>query len=514
MPSPYAARISLDPDRVIAKVPRRLFGSFVEHMGRCVYTGIHEPGHTTSDAGGTRADVLQLTKELGVTIVRYPGGNFVSGYDWEDTVGPVESRPRRLEAAWHEIEPNTFGLHEFVDWARQADVEIMQAVNLGTRGIDAARRLVEYTNHPSGTHLSDQRRANGAEEPFGIRLWCLGNEMDGPWQIGHKTAEEYGRLAAETAKAMRLVDPTIELVVAGSSAMDMPTFGAWERTVLGHTYPYVDYISLHAYFQEHDGRPGEFLTAAGRLDSYIEEVIRIADAVRVEGGHANRVDLALDEWNIWYQSRYNDPAYQAELAASDWQEHPRLIEDEYNVTDAVVLGTLLNSLLRHADRVKIANLAQLVNVIAPIRSEENGPAWRQTTFHPFAKVAAFSRGSVIEAQVDAVTPNLDTEGVLIDASAIFDADTGTISLFAANQSLDRTTDLTIELPAGLMLGLISAEILASPRDGDRFSTNTAAKPDNVILRPLDAKVTANRVLLSLPPVSWSAIVIRTTETPS
>ena len=509
MPSSRPVRISLDPERVIANVPRRLFGSFVEHMGRCVYTGIHEPEHATSDESGDRKDVLALTSELGVTVVRYPGGNFVSGYDWEDTVGPVESRPRRLEAAWHEIEPNTFGLHEFVDWARKADVEIMQAVNLGTRGIDAARRLVEYTNHPSGTQLSDQRRANGAEEPFGIRLWCLGNEMDGPWQIGHKTAEEYGRLAAETAKAMRLVDPTIELVVAGSSGMDMPTFGAWERTVLAHTYQHVNYLSLHAYFQEHEGKPQEFLTVAAKLDSYIEDVIQIADSVRAEGGHTNRVDLALDEWNVWYQSRFNDPAYQAELAASEWQEHPRLIEDEYNVTDAVVLGTLLHSLLRHSDRVKIANLAQLVNVIAPIRSEENGPAWRQTTFHPFAKVASLSRGSVIEAQVDAIPPSLGQDSVLVDASAIFDPENGTISLFAANQSLDQNADITVELPEGVTVELVSSEILTSPADGDRFSTNTQDKPENVRLTPLKATSSGNQIQVSLPPVSWAAVVITT-----
>ena len=236
------AKIIVDRDFTLGPVPRRLFGSFVEHMGRAVYTGVFEPGHPTADTDGYRHDVLDLVRELGVTVVRYPGGNFVSGYTWEDGVGPVASRPRRLDAAWHSTETNAFGLHEFVGWARAVGTEVMQAVNLGTRGVDAARELVEYANHPGGTRLSDLRRLNGAEEPFGIKLWCLGNEMDGPWQIGQKTAHDYGLLAKETAKAMRAVDPSIELVVAGSSGADIATFGAWEQTVLGHAYEEVDYV--------------------------------------------------------------------------------------------------------------------------------------------------------------------------------------------------------------------------------------------------------------------------------
>ena len=236
------ARITIDRDFTIADVPRRLFGSFVEHMGRCVYTGIYEPGHPQADERGFRQDVLALVKEMGPTVVRYPGGNFVSGYRWEDGVGPVEDRPVRIDGAWHTIETNAFGLHEFMDWAKEADVEVMEAINLGTRGVEEARSLVEYANHPSGTYWSDLRRKNGAEKPFDIKLWCLGNELDGPWQIGGKTATEYGRLAQESAKAMKLVDPTIELVAVGSSARSMPTFGTWEHTVLTHAYDEVDFV--------------------------------------------------------------------------------------------------------------------------------------------------------------------------------------------------------------------------------------------------------------------------------
>lgn len=487
--------ITPDPEHPIAPVSPRLFGSFVEHMGRCVYTGIVEPGHPAADAAGVRTDVLQLTRELGVTVVRYPGGNFVSGYDWEDGIGPIESRPRRLETAWHEIEPNTFGLHEFAHWAAQAGVEIMYAVNLGTRGIDAARRLVEYANHPGGTQLSDLRRANGAEQPFGIRLWCLGNEMDGPWQIGAKTAEEYGRLAVETAKAMRLVDPTIQLVVAGSSAMDMPTFGQWERTVLAHTASVVDYVSIHAYYEEHDGRPEEFLAAPDRLDRYISTVLEIVDEAVAAQGLDKRIDLALDEWNVWYMARYNDPEEKKRVEASEWTEHPRVIEDEYTVTDAVVVGMLLHTLLRRSDRVTIANLAQLVNVIAPIRTEEGGPAWRQTTFHPFSRIAQYARGEVLTTVVDG--------SPLVDAIATRDA--RTMSVFVANRSLTDDAELTLALPAGATVRV--AEVLAAPEDGDRFSSNTVDQPDRVRMRPLPVEGTT----VMLPPVSWACVLVDLTS---
>ncbi|HET9871215.1 MAG TPA: hypothetical protein VFP89_01300 [Propionibacteriaceae bacterium] len=292
------ARITLDRDFTVGPVPRRLFGSFVEHMGRCVYTGIFEPGHPTANEQGLRRDVLALTRELGVTVVRYPGGNFVSGYDWEDGVGPVEQRPRRLDGAWHTLETNAFGLHEFVDWAKLAEVEVMEAVNLGTRGVQQARALVEYANHPGGTALSDQRRRNGAEQPFDIRLWCLGNEMDWPWQIGFKTAHEYGRLAQEAARAMRMIDRNLELVACGSSGSAMSTFGSWEHTVLTHTYDQVDYISLHAYYSDSDADPGSYLPSGVNMDSFIESVVATADAVRAAGKHAKVIRLSFDEWNV------------------------------------------------------------------------------------------------------------------------------------------------------------------------------------------------------------------------
>jgi alpha-N-arabinofuranosidase len=502
------ARITLDRDFTLGEVPRRIFGSFVEHMGRCVYTGIFEPGHPEADENGYRRDVLELVGELGPTLVRYPGGNFVSGYNWEDGVGPASERPRRLDGAWHTIETNAFGLHEFVRWAKLANVEVMEAINLGTRGVDAARELVEYANHPGGTLLSDRRRANGAEEPFDIKLWCLGNELDGPWQIGGKTAHEYGRLAQETAKAMRLVDPTIELVAVGSSNSGMPTFGEWERTVLTHTYDEVDYISMHAYYQEEDGDVASFLAAAIDTDYFIESVVATADAVKAVGRHRRQVNVSFDEWNVWYQKGLDTPDQPLKVAAS-WREHPRLIEDLYNVTDAVVVGTILNSILRHGDRVKIANQAQLVNVIAPIRSEEGGAAWRQTIFWPFARMSKLARGQILRPAVrsDRVDTAKFGDADLLDVSATWDEETGRLAVFLANRGLDEPAEVEVLLRGLTASRILEAEVLDVPEGGDRFTANTEQEQP-VGLRPLPG-VTADggTVRLTMPPLSWASLQV-------
>lgn len=266
----------------IGTIDPRLYGSFVEHLGRAVYSGIYEPAHVCANAWGFRSDVIALVKELGVNFVRYPGGNFVSGYNWEDGIGAKEKRPKRLDLAWKTIESNEVGLHEFMRWAKDASVQVNMAVNLGTRTADEARNLVEYCNHPEGSYYSDLRKANGAIDPFKIKTWCLGNEMDGPWQICRKTAEEYGRLACETAKVMKWVDPSIELVACGSSFYEMPTFGEWEATVLEHTYEHIDYLSLHRYYGNAKNDLKNYLAQSLDMDRFIKGVAAICDYVKAK----------------------------------------------------------------------------------------------------------------------------------------------------------------------------------------------------------------------------------------
>jgi alpha-N-arabinofuranosidase len=505
-------QIEADVSEVVGPVPRRLFGSFVEHMGRSVYTGLFEPGHSTSDGSGFRGDVLGLVRELGPSVVRYPGGNFVSGYRWEDGVGPVDGRPVRLDPAWHSVESNRFGLHEFAAWAEAADVEVMYAVNLGTRGIQEAADVLEYCNHPGGTELSERRRANGADRPFGFRLWCLGNEMDGPWQVGHKTADEYGRLAAETARLMRMIDPGVELVVAGSSSSEMPTFGHWERTVLEHTAALVDHLSLHAYYQEHDGDVASYLASAAGLDEFIRTTAGIIDDVLAKAGLDKKIGISVDEWNVWDQRHWND-VEQHELTAGGWREHPRIIEDDYTVTDAVVVGSLLGSLLRNVDRVTMANQAQLVNVIAPIRAEPGGPAWRQTTFHPFSLVSKLAKGNSLRLTVsgDTVHTGLHGRVDVVDAAATFD-ENGDCALFLTNRATESATDVRLRV-RGARLTPDGTWTVTVPDGYHRHLTNTAHTEP---VRPVPLSgVTAEHdpegttITATLPPLSWTALRLAT-----
>ncbi|TXR56759.1 arabinosylfuranosidase ArfA [Quadrisphaera setariae] len=516
------ARISLDAAYTTAPVPHRLFGSFVEHMGRCVYTGIFEPDHPSADADGLRSDVLELVREIGPTVVRYPGGNFVSGYDWEDGVGPVEERPRRIDRAWRTVETNAFGLDEFSRWADKAGTEIMYAVNLGTRGLQEACDVLEYANHPSGTKFSDLRRSHGRQDPYGIKLWCLGNEMDGPWQTGHKTAHEYARLAGETARAMRQVDPTIELVACGSSSRSMPTFGEWERIVLEETYEDVQMISAHAYYEESETTPlADFLASAVDMDVFIDSVAATADAVGAKLKSRKKIGISFDEWNVWNQTAWNSS--ERAKGRTAWDVAPRVIEDEYTVQDAVVVGTLLNSLLRHGDRVLVGCQAQLVNVIGLLRSEAGGPAWKQTIALPFEQVRRRSLGGHV-LDVRTTSDRYETgkygDVDLVDASAVLhhddDGGLARVTLFLANRSLEESAETTVALggfAGDLAVG--DALVLAAADGQDRYTSNTESSPTAVGLRPLASaggsaaleagERGAQTARITLPALSWAVV---------
>jgi alpha-N-arabinofuranosidase len=496
-------KLSIDPAFVVAPVNRRLFGSFVEHMGRCVYGGIYEPGHPTSDDGGFRGDVLELVRELGVTTVRYPGGNFVSGYKWEDGVGPVDQRPTRLDPAWRTIETNEFGLNEFIQWARKADIEPIMAVNLGTRGMVEALELLEYANHPHGTQLSDQRIEHGAKEPHNIRMWCLGNEMDGPWQLGHKSADEYGRLAAETARGMRQFEGDLELVACGSSGRSMPTFGAWEATVLEHTYDVVDYVSAHAYYQLEGEDVASFLASSVNMDQFIREVVSTADHVGAKLSSPKRINISFDEWNVWYLREM-----QQRGSPEDWTVAPRLSEDAYTALDAVVVGSLLITLLKHSDRVTVACQAQLVNTISSIRSEPGGSAWRQAIFHPFALTARHAQGKVLQPQVAA--PSLATtkygEVAVVDSVATYDDEEGRVAIFVVNRHPSEPVSFSTDLRAFGSVKLGEATMLW---DEDLYAVNTMEDPDRVVPKPhSSARVVGTTVEAELPPASWNMFILQ------
>ncbi|WP_136586239.1 alpha-N-arabinofuranosidase [Microbacterium hydrothermale] len=497
------ARLSIDPGAVIGPIRRKIFGGFVEHLGRHIYTGIFEPGHPTADADGFRQDVIELVKELGVDTIRYPGGNFVSGFRWEDSVGPVEKRPRRIDLAWHSTETNEIGLHEFSSWLDKVGSDLMMAVNLGTRGTLEALDLLEYSNAHGGTALSDQRIANGRPTPFDVRMWCLGNEMDGPWQLGHRSADDYGKIASQAAKAMRMFDPDLQLVVCGSSSAHMPTFGEWERVVLTHTYDDVDLISCHAYYEERGGDVDSFLASAVDMDAFIEKVVATADHVGAVKQSRKRIDISFDEWNVWYIDRYHEVDKLS--GVGNFPVAPRLLEDSYSVLDAVVFGNLMISLLKHADRVASASLAQLVNVIAPIMTEPGGIAWKQTTFFPFSITSRLARGEALRLDLQAPTYTTEAYGEvpLVDAVATHDAEAGRSAVFLVNRSTTEALDVAIDVSELGEIAVLETHTLA---DDDRSAANTLDDPERVAPVPNDsATITAGSLKVTLPPVSWTAI---------
>ena len=506
----HTAHLTIRPDATIGAINPRLYGSFVEHLGRAVYDGIYEPGHPMADDQGFRLDVIELVQELGVSAIRYPGGNFVSGFKWEDSVGPREDRPRRLDLAWHSTESNAIGLHEFQDWLDRVGSELMLAVNLGTRGVAEALELLEYANLRSGTTLAERRVANGRVEPFDVRIWCLGNEMDGPWQLGHRSAEDYGKLAAQTARAMKQFDPGLELVVCGSSSSSMPTFGDWEREVLTHAYDEVDYISCHAYY-ENTGDLQEFLASGVDMDRFISTVTATADQVKAQRGSEKTINISFDEWNIWYNSRFEN--VDKIQGVDNWPQAPRLLEDVYSVTDGVVFGSLLISLLKHADRVTSASLAQLVNVIAPIMTEPGGPAWRQATFFPFAAASAHARGTALGVDVTCATYETERFGAvpLVDAVASVDAASGRYALYVVNRAVDGSTHLEIDLAdLAQAIGAAADAIAVSARclfDNDLAAANSREKPNRVGLRDLHLEREGTTLRATLPAVSWSEILL-------
>ena len=493
-------KIIIDKAYRVAPVDDRVFGSFIEHLGRAVYGGIYEPGHPSADGDGFRKDVLALVKELGVPIIRYPGGNFVSNFFWEDSVGPLESRNKRLDLAWRTLEPNTFGLDEFARWTKKADAAIMMAVNLGTRGTADACNLLEYCNYPSGTKYSDMRIGHGIKEPYNIKLWCLGNEMDGPWQLGRKTMEEYGRISAETAKAMKLIDPGIELVSCGSSFKDMPTFPQWEAVTLDENYDYVDYLSLHQYYGNEKNDTADYLAQSDDMEEFIHTVVAVCDYVKAKKRSRKTMYLSFDEWNVWFHSK----AQEEDITRNHpWQTGPHLLEDHYTFEDALMVGLMLITLLNHADRVKIACLAQLVNVIAPIMTEEGG-VWRQTIYYPFLHASLYGRGTVLKTVTDTRTHETSCHGEITDVvnAVVYNEENSELTIFAVNRNLSEAQELTVDVRSFGELCVLEKLVLVN---GDLKAENSLTEEKVRPEADTDVSLEGGILRTVLKEASWNVI---------
>ncbi|MFN3664273.1 alpha-N-arabinofuranosidase [Yoonia sp.] len=468
-------RADLHREFRIGTIDPRLYSAFIEHMGRAIYSGIYEPGHSEADEHGFRKDVLAMVKDLKIPAIRYPGGNFVSAYDWQDGIGPKDERPVRLDLAWRSKETNQVGINEFAIWAEKAGIDMMLAMNLGTRGLQEAREYVEYVNHPSGTTWSDLRRSHGVEDPYNVKMWCLGNEMDGPWQTGQKPATEYGRLANNAAKAVKGFDKTLETIVCGSSNDQMPTYPEWERQVLEECYENVDFISLHKYFGNSSSDTLNYFGKIEETGRYIQAIGGVIDYVKAKKRAKNDVFICFDEWNVWYHIREKD---MENVRKWDWPEAPALLEEDYNFEDALFVAGLINEFIRRSDRVKIACIAQLVNVIAPIRAEKGGPAWRQTIYYPYQFASLYGRGEALRVAVDGPTYDcrVADDVSYMDIAATYDRAAGTVSLFILNRHLTDTADIDMTLTGFAGARLIDHQVMEGH---DLRAVNGPDRPDAV-----------------------------------
>ncbi len=426
------AKVVCNKNFITGEIDPRLFGSFAEHMGRVIYSGIYEPQNCCSDEHGFRKDVLHTVKEMGVTAVRYPGGNFVSAYHWEDGVGPKECRPRRLELAWKSIETNEFGTNEFMQWARIAGVIPILTVNLGTRGIDEAVQYLEYCNFPEGTKYSELRKSHGIEQPYGVKLWCLGNEMDGHWQIGHKSAADYGKLAAETGKAMKAIDPEIELIACGSSLSSMPTCPQWDMEVLEQAYEVIDYLALHQYYGGQEKGTKDFLAQSLDMEEYIKTIRSAAQVVKQKKHSDKNMKFSVDEWGVWAASA---TTVVKEAEKNAWQTAPSLSEQIYTMEDALLFAEMQMAIVRNADVIKIACQSLLTNVSACIMTEKGGGLWLQTIYYPFYYFANYAHGVVLETVVSCETyKSSQFEVPYLDVLAVWNKEEQEIAVFLVNRS--------------------------------------------------------------------------------
>ncbi len=493
-------RFDLDSRRVLPTLDRNIFGSFLEHLGRAIYEGIYDPNSKFADANGFRKDVLEEIQKLQVPIIRYPGGNFVSGYHWLDGVGPRQDRPKVLDKAWNSLETNQFGINEFLLWCRTVGTQPLLGLNLGTGTPESAAALVEYCNVDKGTKWSDLRRKHGIADPHKVTHWCLGNEMDGPWQIGHMSAAEYGEKAADAARQMRYVDPSLKLIACGSSGPTMPTYLEWDREVLEQCYDYVDAISLHRYFDntsETGGDTGKFLALNLSMERQIAEVAAVCDYVQGRKRSPKRLWLSFDEWNVWYRAR-GGPAMDGGR-----KESPHLLEEVYNLEDALLVGGLINSLLRNSNRVRVACLAQLVNVIAPIMTNANG-FYRQTIYYPYNWALQYARGAALDVLVEP-GPSYEVPGYgqvpYLDVAGTLNPDDGTVSIFVLNRDLSKSHQLELNWEAKAGSRLLTSYVLTG---SDLKAVNGFDAPQRVVPQAAEKPVTSGGLTkIELPPRSYS-----------
>jgi len=467
------ARIKINTENTRGAIDRKIYGNFIEHLGRCIDGGVFQENSPLSNAAGYRRDVLEAVQGLDVSLLRWPGGNFSSNYHWLDGIGPRNDRPPRLEMAWGTVESNRFGTHEFLDYAEQLKTEPYICANLGTGTWSEAQQWVEYCNSAEDTAVTRMRRKNGRKEPWKVTYWGLGNEMDGPWQMGHRSAEDYGKFALEAAKLMRWTDADVKLIAAGSSNYAAGVdWSAWNGTVVEHLQNYIDYLAIHLYVGNPNNDFAEFLASSRLMDDKIETTAKVIEKATASRTDGKKIHIAFDEYNVWYRAR------------GDGQRGRQILEERYNLEDALVVATFLNSLVNHADVVKIANMAQLVNVIAPIFTSDEG-LFLQTIYYPLQLFAKNVKGNSLKLDVDVPgyktkqwsdVPYLDVSGAI---------DGNTLLLNVVNRHKDQPIDATIALDDKSFAGELA---IAEVNGADIKAGNDFGKTD---VRAQSRAATAN-----------------------
>lgn len=493
------AKVLLDTNRVISPISPLIFGGFAEHMGRCVYEGMYDPDSPLSDERGFRKDVMEALRDQAYTVIRYPGGNFLSGYNWLDGVGPKEQRPSRRELAWQSTETNQFGTNEFMEYCKATHIAPMLGVNMGTGDIASASALVEYCNAPAGTKYADLRASHGYKDPHNVRYWCVGNEMDGPWQIGHMEATEYGRKALEAAKMMKWQDPTIKTVLCGSSNDQMPTYPEWDRTVLEIAWEAMDYHSLHYYAGNRQNDTASFLASAVALENYVDTLDGTLRYVKAKRRSKHDVYITWDEWQVWYKG---DPLQ------GNWEVAPHLAEEMYNLEDALVVAQWLNVFLRKSYVVKIACVAQIVNVISWLHTRKDG-LLKHPSYYVFKLVSNAARGNALDVSVqgDLVETKLYDAVPVLDVSASYNEETGEGAVFIVNRSLTDTVTTELVWQDGKPVQVEKAWQLAG---SDPKQVNTWEDRDRLTAQPIQAPAVEDGcAVMSLPPLSFTVLNTRT-----
>jgi len=485
--------IRIDPERVIGDISPNIFGGFAEHLGRCIYGGIYEPDSPLADTDGIRNDVLVALKRLRLPVIRYPGGNFASNYRWMDGVGPPEDRSARSDLAWGAVETNRFGTNEFVDFCRKLGAEPYLVVNCGDGDMREARDWVEYCNGTRDTALTNMRRKHGFERPHRVKYWGIGNEVDGPWQTGFKTPREYARAFTEFGKVMKWTDPEINLV-ASAVSLWQGEFVERAQLLVEQAGELIDYMGLHWYVGNPENDFSAYMATTELIEERLASYEGLVRALCMEKKLEKPVPIAVDEWNVWYRARGNNSG-----------TPPYMLEEIYNLEDALVVAMHFNAFIRHARTVRMANIAQVVNVIAPVFTRPDG-LFLQAIFHPFELYASTCGRTALDVwwQGDTFSGGDRRAVRTLDVSATLDEQAKTLAVYVVNRSQTEPAETEIKLTEGNYSGKVIARMVNGP---DIKAENSFDSPDTVGIRETTLEATDRVLKYTFEPHSVTALVV-------